>query len=48
VAKITELTFGSIVIERNQYHRGVLISVDGTANKRKDGLLMLGANEIDG
>jgi hypothetical protein len=48
VAKITELTFGSIVIEGKQYHRDVLVSADGTANKQKGSLLMLGTNEING
>jgi len=37
VAKIDELTFGSIVIEGKKYRREVLIFADGTVKKRKAG-----------
>ena len=33
VAKIDELTFGSIVIEGKKHRRDVLIFADGTVNK---------------
>jgi hypothetical protein len=39
VAKIDELSFGSIVIKGRGYRRGVLISADGTVKKRKGGFL---------
>jgi hypothetical protein len=39
VAKIDELSFGSIVIEGRKYRRGVLIFADGTVKKRKGGFL---------
>jgi len=46
VAKIDELTFGSIVIEGKKYRRDVLIFADGTAKKRKGGFLMFGSHKI--
>jgi hypothetical protein len=39
VAKIDELSFGSIVIEGRRYRRDVLIFVDDTVKKRKGGFL---------
>lgn len=38
MAKIDELTFGSIVVEGKKYRRDVLIFADGTVKKRKGGL----------
>jgi hypothetical protein len=38
VAKIDELTFGSIVVEGKKYHRDVLLFADGTVKRRKAGL----------
>jgi hypothetical protein len=46
VAKIDELTFGSIVIEGKKYSRDILIFADGTVKKRKGGFLMFGRHEI--
>jgi hypothetical protein len=46
VAKIDELTFGSIVIEGNKYRRDILIFADGTVKKRKGGFLMFGSHKI--
>jgi hypothetical protein len=46
VAKINELTFGSIVVEGKKYRRDVLIFADGTVKKRKGGFLMFGSHEI--
>lgn len=46
MAKIDELTFGSIVIEGRKYRRDVLIFVDGTVKKRRGGFLMFGSREI--
>jgi len=46
VAKIDELTFGSIVIEGKKYRRDVLIFADGTVKKRKGGFLMFGSHKI--
>lgn len=46
MAKIDELTFGSIVIESKKYSRDILIFVDGTLRKRKGGFLMFGRHEI--
>jgi hypothetical protein len=37
VAKIDELTFGSIVFEAEKHRRNVLIFADGTVKKRKSG-----------
>jgi len=37
VAKIDELTFGSIVVEGKKHRRNVLIFADGTVKKRKAG-----------
>jgi hypothetical protein len=37
VARIDELTFGSILVEDKKYRRNVLIFADGTVNKRKAG-----------
>jgi len=37
VAKIDELTFGSIVVESKKYHRDVLIFADGMVKRRKAG-----------
>lgn len=45
MAKIDELTFGSIVIESKKYSRDILIFVDGTVRKRKGGFLMFGRHE---
>ena len=45
MAKIDELTFGSIVIESKKYSRDILIFVDGTLRKRKGGFLMFGRHE---
>ncbi len=38
MAKINELTFGSIVVEGKKYHRDVLIFADGMVKRRKAGL----------
>ena len=38
MAKIDELTFGSIVVEGKRYHRDVLLFADGTVKRRKAGL----------
>jgi hypothetical protein len=38
VAKIDELTFGSIVFEGKKHRRDVLIFADGTVKRRKAGL----------
>jgi len=46
VAKIDELTFGSIVIEGRKYRRDVLIFVDGTVKNRRGGFLIFGSHEI--
>ena len=46
MAKIDELTFGSIVVEGKRYRRDVLIFADGTAKKRKGGFLMFGSHKI--
>jgi hypothetical protein len=46
VAKIEELTFGSIVVEGKKYRRDVMIFADGTVKKRKGGFLMFGSHEI--
>ena len=46
MAKIDELTFGSIVVESKKYRRDVLIFADGTAKKRKGGFLMFGSHKI--
>lgn len=46
MAKIEELTFGSIVIEGKKYRRDVLIFADGTVKKRKGGFLMFGSHKI--
>jgi len=46
VAKIDELTFGSMVVEGKKYRRDVLIFADGTAKKRKGGFLMFGSHKI--
>jgi hypothetical protein len=46
VAKIDELTFGSIVIEGKKYRRDILIFADGTVKKRKGGFLMFGSHKI--
>jgi len=35
MAKIYELTFGSIIVEGGKYHRVILISIDGTVDDRK-------------
>jgi hypothetical protein len=37
VARIDELTFGSILVEDKKHRRNVLIFADGTVNKRKAG-----------
>jgi hypothetical protein len=46
VAKIDELTFGSIVIEGKKYRRDVLIFADGMVKRRKGGFLMFGSHKI--
>ncbi|MCJ7791945.1 MAG: MTH938/NDUFAF3 family protein [Dehalococcoidia bacterium] len=46
VAKIDELTFGSIVVEGKKYRRDVLIFSDGMVKKRKGGFLMFGRHKI--
>jgi len=46
VAKIDELTFGSIVVEGKKYRRDVLIFTDGVVKKRKGGFLMFGSHKI--
>jgi hypothetical protein len=46
VAKIDELTFGSIVIEGKKYRRDVMIFADGTIKRRKGGFLMFGSHKI--
>jgi hypothetical protein len=46
VAKIDELTFGSIVVDGKKYRRDVLICPDGTVKKRKGGFLMFGSHKI--
>jgi len=46
MAKIVELTFGSIVVEGKKYRSDVLIPPDGTVKKRKGGLLMFGSYKI--
>jgi len=46
VARIDELTFGSIIIEGKKYRRDVLIFADGTVKKRKGGFLMFGSHKI--
>jgi len=46
MAKIDELTFGSIVVEDKKYRRDILIFTDGTVKKRKGGFLMYGSHKI--
>ena len=46
MAKIVELTFGSIVVEGKKYRRDVLIFPDGMVKKRKGGFLMFGIHKI--
>jgi hypothetical protein len=46
VAKINQLTFGSVVIEGRKYRSDILILADGTVNKRKGGFLMFGRHAI--
>jgi len=46
VAKIDELTFGSIIVEGKKYHRDILLFADGTVKKRKGGFLMFGSHKI--
>ena len=46
MAKIDELTFGSIVVEGKRYRRDVLIFTDGVVKKRKGGFLMFGSHKI--
>jgi len=46
VARVDELTFGSIVIEGKKYRRDILIFADGTVKKRKGGFLMFGSHKI--
>jgi len=38
VAKIDDLTFGSVLVEGKKHHRDILIFADGIVNKRKSGL----------
>jgi hypothetical protein len=44
VAKIDELSFGSIIVEGRKYRRDILIFADGTVKRRKDGFLMFGTH----
>jgi hypothetical protein len=46
VAKIDELTFGSMIVEGKKYSRDVLIFADGTVKKRKGGFLTFGSHKI--
>ena len=46
MAKIDELTFGSIVVEGKKYRRDVLIFTDGVVKKRKGGFLTFGSHKI--
>jgi hypothetical protein len=46
VAKIDELTYGSIIVEGKKYHRDILIFADGMVKKRKGGFLMFGSHKI--
>lgn len=46
MAKIDELTFGSMIVEGKRYRRDVLIFTDGTVKKRKGGFLMFGSHKI--
>jgi hypothetical protein len=46
MAKIDELTFGSIVVEGKKYRRDILIFTDGTVKKRRGGFLMYGSHKI--
>jgi hypothetical protein len=46
VAKIDELTFGSMIVECKRYRREVLIFTDGTVKKRNGGFLMFGNHKI--
>ena len=46
MAKIDELTFGSIIVEGKKYRRDILIFADGTVKKRKGGFLMFGSHKI--
>ncbi|NWF77371.1 MAG: hypothetical protein HXY36_02055 [Chloroflexi bacterium] len=46
MARIDELTFGSIVVEGKKYRRDILIFADGTVKKRKGSLLMFSSHEI--
>ena len=45
MAKIDELTFGSIVVEGKKYRRDVLIFADGMVKKRKGGFMMFGSHK---
>jgi hypothetical protein len=46
VARIDELTFGSIVVAGKKYRRDILIFADGTVKKRKGGFLIFGSHDI--
>jgi hypothetical protein len=46
VAKIDELTFGSIIVEGKKYGRDILIFADGMVTKRGGGFLMFGSHQI--
>jgi hypothetical protein len=46
VARIDELTFGSLVVEGKKYRRDILVFADGTVRKRKGGFLMFGSHGI--
>ena len=46
MAKIDELTFGSIIVEGKKYRRDILIFADGTVKKRKGGFFMFGSHKI--
>jgi len=46
MAKIDELTFGSIVVEGKKHRRDIFIFSDGTIKSRKGGFLMFGSHKI--
>ena len=48
MAKIDELTSGSIVIDGKKHSRDILIFADGKVRKRKGDFLMFGRHEIKG
>ncbi len=46
MAKVDELSFGSLVIDGKKYSQDVLIFTDATVKKRKGGFLMFGSHNI--